>query len=63
MFSIRCNIHVKSWKNRERPVKNNKIKPFISKYNLGEVNYLSEKYDWKKIEKDNVTISLNVLYA
>ena len=28
-----------------------------------EINLPSEKDDWKKIEKNNVTIALNVLYA
>ena len=47
-------------KNRER-IK--KIKPFINKYNWEEINFPSEKDDWKNIEKNNVTIALNVLYA
>ena len=40
-----------------------KIKPFINKYNWKEKNFPSEKDDWKKIEKNNVTFALNVLYA
>ena len=40
-----------------------KIKPFVNKYNLEGINLPSEKYDWKKFEKSNVTISLNVLYS
>ena len=40
-----------------------KIKPFINTYNWEEVNYPSERDDWKKIEKNNVKIALNVLYA
>ena len=40
-----------------------KIKPFINKYNWEEINFPTEKDDWKKIEKNNVTIALNVLYA
>ena len=40
-----------------------KIKPFINKYKWEEINFPSEKNDWKKIEKNNVTIALNVLYA
>ena len=38
-----------------------KIKPFISKYNWELINFLSEKDDWKKYEKNNVTIAPNVL--
>ena len=40
-----------------------KIKPFTNKYNWEGINYPSEKGDWKKIEKNNVTIPFNVLYA
>ena len=40
-----------------------KIKPFINKYNWEGINFPSEKYNWKKIEKNNVTIALNPLYA
>ena len=40
-----------------------KIKPFINKYNWKGINFPSEKNDWKKLEKNNLTISLNVLYA
>ena len=40
-----------------------KIKPFVNKYNWKGINFSSEKDHWKKIEKDNLTIALNVLYA
>ena len=40
-----------------------KIKPFINKFNWEGINYLSEKDDWKKFEKNNVAIALNSLYA
>ena len=33
--------------------------PFIDKYNWEEINYLSENHDWKKLEKNNLTIVLN----
>ena len=37
--------------------------PFINNYNWAGINFPSEKNDWKKFEKNNVTIALNVLYA
>ena len=40
-----------------------KIKPFINKYNRERIHFSSEKYDWKKFEKSNVAVALNVLYA
>ena len=35
----------------------------MDKHNQEEINYSSEKDDWKKFEKNNLTISLDVLYA
>ena len=40
-----------------------KIKPFINKYNWKGINFSSEIDDCKKIEKANVKIALNILYA
>ena len=40
-----------------------KIKPFINKYKWKGINFSSKKDDWKKFEKNNVTIAVNVLYA
>ena len=39
------------------------IEPSVSKYNWERINYQSEKGDWKKIEKNNLTVVLNVFYA
>ena len=48
---------------KKEPQNIKKIKPFVNKYNWEGINYSSEKDDWKKNEKNNVTIALNVLYA
>ena len=40
-----------------------KIKYSIVKYNCKGINYPSEKGDWKKFEKNNLTIALNVFCA
>ena len=40
-----------------------RMKSFIDKYNWEGINYPSEKDDWKKLEKKNLTITFNVLYA
>ena len=63
MLSICCNICVKLWKNKKRSAKNNKIKSFINQYNCEGINFSSEKDERKKFEKNNVTITLNVLYV
>ena len=38
-------------------------KLFINKYKWEGINFPSEKDGWKKIEKNNVTIALKVLYV
>ena len=63
MFSIRYNRHVKSKRNEKRPQRTTKIKPFINKYNWKGIKFSSEKDNCKKLEKNNVTIALSVLYA
>ena len=35
-----------------------KIELFINKYNWEQIKFPSEKGDWKKIQKNNVTIAL-----
>ena len=40
-----------------------KIKRFVKKYNWEGTKFSSQKDDWKKFEKNNVTIALNVLYV
>ena len=39
-----------------------KIKLFINKYNWKGIDFLSKKDDWKKFEKNNKKMALNVLY-
>ena len=63
MLLIRCDSGVKSWRNKKRSTRITRIKPFINKYNWKVINFPSEKDNWKKFEKNNRTIALNVLYA
>ena len=48
---------------KKGPQITSKIEPFMGKYYWKGMSYLSEKDDWKKLEKNNLTILLNVLYA
>ena len=43
--------------------KKTKIKPFTNKYNWRRMFFSPQNNKWKKIEENNVTIALNVLYA
>ena len=40
-----------------------KMKPFINKYKWEGRNFPSEKDDWRKYEKNNLTFAVNILYA
>ena len=40
-----------------------KFKRFVNKYNWEGIYFPSEKDDWKKIEKNNITIAINILYV
>ena len=48
---------------KKDPQRKIKLKPFIREYDWEGINFRSEKDDWKKYEKNNITIALNVLYA
>ena len=52
--------HEQTGKKAERITK---VKPFINKYKLEGRKFVSEKDDYKKTEKNNITIALNVSYA
>ena len=38
------------------------IKPFIDQYDWKERNFPSNEKDWNKLEQNNKTIALNILY-
>ena len=40
-----------------------KIKSFINKYEWDGIKFPLKKEDWRKLEKNKVTITLNILYA
>ena len=50
-------------KNKKISTRITKIKPLTNKCNWEGINVPSEKDDWKKIQKNNVAIALNVFYA
>ena len=45
------------------PQRMTKCKPFINKCNWKGIKFPSGKYKWKKFEKNNAAIALNVLYS
>ena len=45
------------------PERVSNIKPFINKYNWEKTDYPSKIDGWKKFEKNNLTIVLNILYT
>ena len=57
-FQYSVTVVVNYEKIRKEPQRITKIKPFINKYSYYEINYPSEKDDWKIFEQKNVTIAL-----
>ena len=45
------------------PERKSKIKPFIEQYNWNGIEFPATSKDWKKFEKNNESIALNVLYV
>ena len=45
------------------PERISNVKPFINKYNRDEIKKKKKIHDWKTLEKDNSTITLDVLYT
>ena len=58
MFSICCNSCIKLWRSKKVPANNNKNETF---YKWEGINFPSKKDYWKNVERNNVTITLNVL--
>ena len=61
MLSGRCDSRIKSWRNKKDTQRLTKIKSYIDKCNWEGINYPSKNDDWKKFEKNNPGIALNVL--
>ena len=62
-FQYAATVALNLENSKEDPQKITKIKSFINKYNWDGIHFPSERKDWKKIEKNNVTIAHNVLHG
>ena len=52
-----------NYQNIERhPQRILKLKPYINKYNWEEIEFPAGPKDWKKFERNNKTIALNILF-
>ena len=52
-----------NYQNIERdPQRISKIKPYINKYNWEGIEFLAGSKDWKKFERNNKTITLNIFF-
>ena len=47
---------------KTNPERISKLKPYINKYNWKGIKFPAEPEEWKKFERNNKTIALNVLY-
>ena len=48
---------------KDHPERISKIKPFIDQYNWKEIDFPSHRRDCKKLESNNKSIPLNILYV
>ena len=62
-FQCTVTVALNHEKIKKDPQRITKIKSSTNKYNWKEINFPSEKDDWKKFEEKNVTIALNVFYS
>ena len=47
----------------KNPQRISKLKPYINHYNWKNIEFPSNKEDWKKFEQNNKEIALNVLFV
>ena len=59
-YALTVTLNYKNIKNN--PERISKIKPFIDQYNWKEIDFSSHKKEWKKFEKNNKSVTLNILY-
>ena len=64
---MRCTSLVKL-RNKNKVIKKDlqritKVKPFVNKFNYKEADFPSEKDDWKRFEKNDITNDLNLFYS
>ena len=62
-FQYPLNIALNYGQIKDHPERIPKIKPFIDNYNWKEIDFPSHGTDWKKIESNNQSIALNILYV
>ena len=48
---------------KTHPERISKLKPYINQYNWKDIKFQSDKENWKKLEKNNKEIALNILFA
>ena len=63
MFSIRSNVALKFEEIGSHQARVSNIMPFINKDNWEGINYSSKIDDWKRYEKNDPRIALNILFT
>ena len=48
---------------KKDPQKISRLKPYIIQYNWKGIKFLSDKKDWKKFERNDKEIALNILFV
>ena len=62
-FQYAVTVALNRDKIKKDPQRVSKIKPFIDQYNWNDIDFPSTGKDWKKIQLNNESIALNILYV
>ena len=50
-------------RSKKHPLKISKLKPYINQYNWKSIKFMPDKEDFKKFERNNKEIALNILFV
>ena len=62
-FQYAVTVALNHDKINNNPQRVSKIKPFVKQYNWNNIDFPSTSKDWKKIELNNESVALNILYV
>ena len=62
-FQYAVTVALNHNKINKHPQRVSKIKPFIDQHNWNDIDFPSTGKDWKKLESNNESIALNILYV
>ena len=62
-FQCAVTVALNYGKIKNHPERTKNIEPLVGQYNWEEINFTSDRKDWKEFESNNNSTALNVLYV